>query len=167
MRDGDHCVPPTPHGGSHLLLFFTENQPRSRERGQHEQGKQPGQGHEDRHPSAPEGLGEGTWVKKAAAKVTGQKPVHSVCIEGAIYGYCDASKRGVVTPAQRIAIDTTLGVINERYPGQFSSIPEFNDAQGRTKDEVLEVCKLAQIRLETDGLDGDDEVDELIPSRRK
>lgn len=78
-----------------------------------------------------------------------------VCLEGALFGYCDSNKHGL-TDAQKDARDVVLKIINERY-GYYSDIPAFNDARERTKEEVLEVVKLAIIRLETTG---DGEMDE-------
>lgn len=76
-----------------------------------------------------------------------------VCMEGALFGYCSADVHGL-TAAQDEARDVCLQIIAERYP-EHNSIPGFNDDPERTKDEVLEVMKLALIRLETGG--GDDE----------
>lgn len=82
-----------------------------------------------------------------------------VCLEGAIYGYCDANKH-TVTEAQKIAAETCRRIIFEKT-GR-SEIPAFNDKDGRTQEEIEEVIKLAIIRLETsDGID-DDEFDDLL-----
>lgn len=84
----------------------------------------------------------------------------SVCLEGALFGYCDANTHGL-TDAQKKARDLVLTVIQERYKDRrgrpFESIPAFNDASERTKQEIQEVIKLAIIRLETGG---DEEIDE-------
>lgn len=86
-----------------------------------------------------------------------------VCLEGAIFGYCDSRKHGL-TSAQIEARDAVLNVIHERYDGRFSSIPDFNDQAERTQDEVQEVIKLGIIRLETSDDDclTDEEVDDLL-----
>jgi hypothetical protein len=81
------------------------------------------------------------------------RKINFVCMEGAIYGYCDSSKHGV-TPAQKEAADTCRQIIFERHG--VMDIPHFNDTHGRTKDEVKEVMKLAIIRLETTPDDDDD-----------
>lgn len=78
-----------------------------------------------------------------------------VCLEGALFGYCDSVKHGL-TDAQASARDIVLQIIRERY-NAYDSIPSFNDQLGRTKEEVQEVIKLAIIRLETTG---DGEMDE-------
>lgn len=86
-----------------------------------------------------------------------------VCLEGAIFGYCDSNKHGM-TKAQKQARDSVLSVIHDRYNGRFSSIPDFNDQAERTQDEVQEVIKLGIIRLETSDDDclTDEEVDDLL-----
>lgn len=100
---------------------------------------------------------------------------HYVCLEGAIYGYCRPGEHEV-TQAQREADEVVLAIIGEKYG--FTSIPTFNDFKGRvrlserayimkqnrtTVEEVMEVIKLAIIRLETtpDGLD-DEDIDDLL-----
>lgn len=86
-----------------------------------------------------------------------------VCMEGALFGYCDSKKHGL-TEAQEQAAAVVLDIIKERYPG-CHNIPTFNDADERTLDEVQEVIKLAIIRFETgDPTDGlpDEEIDSLL-----
>jgi len=92
-----------------------------------------------------------------------------VCLEGALYGYCDAGKHQL-TKAQIEARDVVLGVIRDRYNGQFATIPDFNDTPGRVQEEIEEVIKLGIIRLETGGDDDyltDEDVDSLLSSKRK
>lgn len=87
-----------------------------------------------------------------------------VCLEGAMFGYCNADQHGL-TDAQKKARNVVQQIIDERYPGNYN-IPAFNDAQERTQDQVEEVLKLAIIRLETGGdpTDGlpDEEIDDLL-----
>lgn len=87
---------------------------------------------------------------------------NKVCLEGALFGYCESNKHEL-SKAQIEARDVVLKIVKERHG--FPTIPEFNDAGDTTKDEVLEVLKLAIIRLETggdeDGLD-DEDVDDLL-----
>lgn len=103
------------------------------------------------------------WIQRDwSAEIDGQ---WFVCLEGALFGYCDANRHGL-TDAQEAARDVVLGVINDRYSYSkaYNSIPSFNDEPGRTKEEILEVIKLAIIRLETTG-DGeieDDEFDDIL-----
>jgi hypothetical protein len=94
------------------------------------------------HGRIQKGWTPGTWSKK------GDDGTFYVCLEGALFGYCNASKHGL-TEAQVAAHDVVLQIIRERYGMGYGSIPSFNDAPGRTKEEVLEVIKLAIIRLET------------------
>lgn len=91
-----------------------------------------------------------------------------VCLEGAIFGFCSLADENMTT-AQREARDVCLDVIKDRYDGRYISIPLFNDAAGRTKEEVMEVIKLGIIRLETADddfieFDPDEVVDSLLPS---
>lgn len=107
------------------------------------------------------GWTQNTWVYRDGNKTY-------VCLEGAMFGYCDQSKHGL-TQAQRDARDKVLEVIKDRYPAkfQFWTIPEFNDAPERKQEEVEEVLKLAIIRFETeDGLN-DDEVENLLDFKDK
>lgn len=101
------------------------------------------------------------WIQRDwSVEIRGQ---WFVCLEGALFGYCDANRHGL-TDAQEAARDVVLGVINDRYSKLYHSIPAFNDEPGRTKEEILEVIKLAIIRLETTG-DGeieDDEFDDIL-----
>ncbi len=86
-----------------------------------------------------------------------------VCLEGAIYGFCAGYN---ATDAQNAAIGVLQDIIEDRYDGKYCSIPNFNDAPGRTQDEVMEVIKLGIIRLETDAMEADlaDEVSDLFDS---
>lgn len=99
----------------------------------------------------------------------------SVCLEGAIFGFCtDAS-----TPQQQEALQACEQIIFERWKdGEFDLrvgpdaaekyketggkgiVPAFNDRAAKTADELVEICKLAIIRLETGGPIGDDEFDD-------
>lgn len=85
---------------------------------------------------------------------------YSVCLEGAVYGYCsltDMVLRGQKpTEAQKTAIKVLEEIIAEEhpsislrtyYPGTI--IPGFNDAVAESKDDVLRVIKLGIIRLES------------------
>lgn len=78
-----------------------------------------------------------------------------VCLEGALFGYCEANAHGL-TEAQVGAKEACLTIIKERFGRQYGDIPTFNDDRGRTQEEVMEVIKLAIIRLETTG---DGEID--------
>jgi len=92
-----------------------------------------------------------------------------VCLEGAIYGYCQYGEHEV-TDAMKKAIWVVQQVIYDRYDGRFATIPGFNDFKGgggherTTQDEVLEVIKLAIIRLENEKLEEDltEEVEDLF-----
>jgi hypothetical protein len=89
-----------------------------------------------------------------------------VCLEGALFGYCNATKHGL-TEAQVRARDLVLEIIKERYGDAFISIPSFNDWPERTKEEIREVIKLAIIREETEELIREeaglsDEVDKIM-----
>lgn len=74
-----------------------------------------------------------------------------VCLEGGVYGYCNAHKHDT-TEEQRTAIAVLRQIINEKYG--IADIPVFNDKPERTQEEVEEVIKLGIIRLET--MDDDD-----------
>ena len=104
------------------------------------------------------GWDKGNWVYYD--KKTGKA---SVCLEGAIYGYCTGQN---ATEAQKKAIRVVEEIIGERTGSSMPDIPSFNDAPLTTKDDILEVCKLAIIRLETGGALVDDPVEELIPAKR-
>ena len=75
----------------------------------------------------------------------------SVCLEGALFGYCDSP----LTQAQRDATSVVHQILKERFPERSITpegrvvIPSFNDNPETTKDEVMEVLKLAIIRIET------------------
>lgn len=101
------------------------------------------------------------WIQRDwVAEIDG---THYVCLEGALFGYCDANKHGL-TDAQEGAKAAVLSVIHDRYNRLYQSIPSFNDAPGRTKEEILEIIKLAIIRLETtgDGEVDDEEFDDIL-----
>jgi hypothetical protein len=100
---------------------------------------------------------------------------HTVCLEGALFGYCQQPVNGY-TKAQIEARDLVLSVIKDRFGdrkiGAYGeiSIPDFNDHPETVLEEVMEVIKLAIIRDET-GYDPEDdyidldEVDELFPKK--
>ena len=107
---------------------------------------------------------QGQWAQK------GDDGKYYVCLEGALFGYCDAKKG--LTAAQDQARAAVLEVIKDRYEGRFNSIPSFNDDPHRTKEEVMEVIKLAIVRLETGEAGGpdvmsDEEIDDLLEFMRK
>lgn len=106
------------------------------------------------------GWTQGDWYKP------GDKVAY-VCLEGALFGYCNAGKHGL-TDAQQAARAVIQQIISERHPGH-SDIPSFNDQKGRTKDEILEVIKLAIIWLETtgDGEMDDDDFEDLLEFSEK
>lgn len=99
------------------------------------------------------------WTKNQWHRHDPETGQNFVCMEGAVYGYCEPAKHQT-TPAQRTAIKVLKEIIKEKYG--IEEIPSFNDADGRTKDEVLEVIKLGIIRLETGGDDEDEDEDELL-----
>lgn len=88
-----------------------------------------------------------------------------VCLEGAIYGYCDSQKHKP-TLAQQQAVNVVKQIISERHG--MDNIPEFNDFSETTLEDIQEVIKLGIIRLETggDGLN-DEEFDELLEFKDK
>lgn len=115
-----------------------------------------------------------------------------VCLEGAIYGFCNA--RGHETPAQKKAIEVVEQIILERLKdgklnisefrvkrllGQYGVsgktdgfIPAFNDDSETVKEDILEIIKLAIIRLETGGdedevieFDPDEDLADLLPPK--
>lgn len=87
-----------------------------------------------------------------------------VCLEGAVYGYCERNKHGV-TMAQDAAIRVLEDIIEERYG--IKSIPEFNDRGTTTQDEVIEVIKLGIIRLETDAIMDDEDFENLLDFKER
>ncbi len=92
-----------------------------------------------------------------------------VCLEGAVYGYCSRNDHQV-TSAQNEAIKVLEEIISERYQtesGIPTRIPDFNDKNGRTKEEVMEVIKLGIIRLETDALMDDDDFEDLLEHKER
>lgn len=98
------------------------------------------------------------WTKNTWS-YRGQDGTTYVCLEGAVYGYCDATKH-VVTPEQKKAIEVLQGIIYEKYG--IRAIPQFNDNDGTTKEMVEEVVKLGIIRLETGGDIEDEEFNNLL-----
>lgn len=100
---------------------------------------------------------QGAWSEK------GDDGNYYVCLEGALYGYCNAAK----TQAQKDAAKVCENIIFEKYGIQ--GIPSWNDRPNTTQEMVEEVVKLGIIRLETGGdpednyLD-DEEVDTLLDS---
>lgn len=101
-------------------------------------------------------VGKG-WMQNQWSWRNSEEGITYVCLEGAVYGYCAAHEH-VVTEAQTKAIQVLRRIIFERH-GK-TDIPEFNDDPTRSKEEVLEVIKLAIIRLETST--ADDDVDEEL-----
>jgi hypothetical protein len=81
-----------------------------------------------------------------------------VCLEGAIYGFCDKTKHSV-TDAQLEAVNAVEAILFERTGERAgnTSLAVFNDSCETTKEDVLDVIKLAIIRLES----GWPEADEL------
>lgn len=111
------------------------------------------------------GWTKGSWVNH-------QGNVVYVCLEGAIYGYCNENDHQA-TEAQLGAIRVVKEIIFERYAHRMPhivgaawqiSIPNFNDARETIEEEVIEVVKLAIIRLETEELEKQlvEDVEELL-----
>lgn len=105
------------------------------------------------------GWRKGTWMHRNQA--TGEV---FVCLEGAVYGYCDQNQHQT-TEAQRSAIRVLREIIKEKYG--FDDIPTFNDADERTQDEVKEVIKLGIIRLETDEMMDDEDFEDLLEHKER
>lgn len=104
------------------------------------------------------------WTKGAWVNRDSQSGQVSVCIEGALFGYC----REPQTAEQVEARDIVLEIIQERPGRSYIDIPSWNDDEKRMVEEVEEIIKLAIIRAETGGsLDENEieEVDELIPRK--
>jgi hypothetical protein len=116
------------------------------------------------------------WTKATWSDYDEKSGQVSVCLEGAIFGFCENSK----TQAQRDAIEACEQIIFERwndgvfmFPNESEDmkghevpegiIPRFNDSVAQTADEMVEICKLAIIRLETGGPIDDDEFIEFDP----
>lgn len=89
------------------------------------------------------GFFKGGWFNRNR-----QTGVTEVCIEGAINGFTSYSDNPACVMASRIVME----VINDKYPGQFSSIPHFNDHNNTTQAMAEDVVKTALIRAETGGL---------------
>ena len=92
------------------------------------------------------GWRKGAWGQKNADGSM------EVCLEGAIYGFCNLGH--MATPAQKQALSVVQEILKEKFPERYPysgeyCIPSFNDHEDTTKDEVKEVVKLAIIRLET------------------
>lgn len=100
--------------------------------------------------------GTGSWAKPTGQKDENGKAVWSVCLEGAIYGFCNKAS----TDVQREAIALIEQILYERGlvhgSGRADSIPGWNDAHA-TQDEVISLLKDALIRAETGGLMDPDE----------
>lgn len=88
------------------------------------------------------------WTKKHWSKKNQQTGVTEVCIEGAIFGFKNDTK----SPACKMARDIVMEIINEKYPDQYRTIPDFNDDKDTTQEMVETVVKSALIRAETGGL---------------
>lgn len=114
----------------------------------------------------------GDWAKHDPN--TGQT---FVCLEGAIFGFCDKAQ----TPQQKEALEVCEQILFERLKdglwefydksyqedvlkfGPQGLVPRFNDSVAKSSDELVEICKLAIIRLETGGPVEDDEFIEFDP----
>lgn len=93
---------------------------------------------------------------------------YSVCLEGAIYGFC---RNPNPTVAQKKAIEVVEQIIAERYASDMDwdpkmtkgIIPPFNDNPETTQEDVLEVIKFGIIRLETEEMEKEfvDEVEAM------
>lgn len=119
------------------------------------------------------------WTKGEWSKFDPETGQVSVCLEGAIFGFCSEAQ----TPQQTEALRTCEQIIFERWKdGEFvfdsstwieaekdhvldgiGFVPKFNDSVAKTADEMKEICKLAIIRLETGGPIDDDEFIEFDP----
>lgn len=107
------------------------------------------------------------WATGSWADYDPETKKVSVCLEGAIFGFCT----NPMTPQQQEALQACEQIIIERYPqldvkrGRYNTgpIPRFNDSIAESVDDVVEVCKLAIIRLETGGPIDDDEFVEFDP----
>lgn len=101
-----------------------------------------------------------TAIKRIATRFTqGQwcarddQGVWRLCMEGALFNGASSAQTVPQAQAKKIVEE----ILKERG---FKDIPTFNDQQGRTADEAIEIFKLALIRIETGGLD--DPEDEYI-----
>ena len=123
------------------------------------------------------------WTTGEWSKHDPETGVTSVCLEGAIFGFCMNAK----TPQQTEALQACEEIILERWVNdefrryedspadekmaRYAAVnnkgrgvvPMFNDHIAKSSDELVEVCKLAIIRLETGGPIGDDEFIEFDP----
>lgn len=61
------------------------------------------------------------------------------CLTGAIFFIYNKSGR------KNEMVDKLFGAIKKKYKNKFHSIPDFNDAKGRTFEEIMEVVELAKI----------------------
>ena len=100
--------------------------------------------------------GKGAWSRKES------DGNYYVCLEGALFGFCNKAQ----TKAQHEAHAKVLEVVRERG---FRSIPDFNDLESTTQDEVVDVLKTALLRLELDKIEEDyidpDEVESLLDNK--
>lgn len=103
------------------------------------------------------GWTQNVWMRREDGKTY-------VCLEGAVYGYCDGNKHKR-TKEQIEAIDVLLNIIDERYG--LPAIPKFNDTPGRTEEEIEEVLKLGIIRLETDAAMDDEDFEDLLEFKER
>lgn len=94
------------------------------------------------------------WTKGRWSNRNKKTGVTEICIEGAIYGFTNSNDKN---PACLMACDIVMQIINEQYPGQFLSIPDFNDDPATTQLMAENVVKTALIRAETGGLLRDNE----------
>ena len=123
------------------------------------------------------------WVKSQWSDHNPDTGVTSVCLEGAIFRFCQHAK----TPQQKEALQACEQIILERWvndefkieatspernetakkaaleSGGRGVVPLYNDRVAQTSDEMVEICKLAIIRLETGGPIEDDEFIEFDP----
>lgn len=97
------------------------------------------------------------WVQSAWSLRDKKTGVTRVCIEGGVYGYAMNNAKNF--PVCKTAIKLIQEAIDDKYPGQFTSIPAFNDNPDTTYQMVEEVVKLAIIKAETGGLLREDEND--------
>lgn len=97
------------------------------------------------------------WTKNHWSWYDRRTGKNFVCLEGAVYGFCD-EKKHQPTEAQKKAIKILKEIIKENYG--INSIPTFNDDRETTQEAVEEVIKLGMIRLETGG-DEEDEDDDF------
>lgn len=119
------------------------------------------------------------WKKGDWAEYNPNTGQVSVCLEGAIFGFCHSAKtnaqREAKAACEQIILERVLDgtfVFKDYGPGDIELvsavngvglIPKMNDEFAQTADEMVEICKLAIIRLETGGPIEDDEFIEFDP----